>query len=343
MTPPRTALSAAAALVGVALLAAGCAGTPRPLPNGFTAERDAGRAEAAPPEVLRAFEGALTQEYQLGPGDVVELVAPAYPELAGEQTVSPEGNVTVYPVGEVPVAGLSRNAAEARLKEALAKYFSPVAVTLRVKSFENNQVLVLGKVTIPGAVKFKGRPNLLEALARAGAFPSAGQERRFSYCNIIRGKEQLVRVFLDELLKGGAVGHNVDLANNDVVYIPENEENNVYVMGQVAKPGAYEIRTSMSLLNVIMLAGGPTEDAVTGEIELARDLGRAGTPVKVSLDRMADSSDFAGNVLLARNDIVYVPRRGIATFNYYLRMINPFTQLVFFGSSMVGPGSKTTK
>jgi len=316
------------------LLLSGCSGAPHTLPPGFVAERDVKSVESAPPEVMQAFEAGLNREYLIGPGDVVEIVAPVYPEIVGEQTISPEGVMTVYPVGGVTVGGLSRNEAEVRLKAALAKYFSPLSLTLRIKSFENNQVLVLGKVTTPGVVKFRSRPNLLEALAKSGALSPAGTDRRISRCDIIRGKDQIIRISIDELLKGTSGGRNIDLANNDIIYIPENDDNNIYVMGEVAKPGVYEIRTSMSLLNAVMQAGGPTENAVTSEILLVRDRNKGGEPLKVSLDRLVDSADFSGNVLLARNDIVFVPRRGIAGFNYYLRMINPFTQLIFFGTTL---------
>lgn len=326
----------AAILLVLFVLLAGCAAPPRALPPGYTAERDTREFEAATPELLRVFESALTREYQLGPGDVVEIVAPVYPEIAGEQVISPEGQMTVYPVGAVQVGGLTRGEAEKRLTESLGRYFNPLSMTLRVKSYENNQVLVLGKVTTPGIVKFKSRPNLLEALARAGAFPASAQERRMSRCDIIRGKDQILRVSIDEMLRGGgSASRNLDLASNDIVYVPENEENNVYVMGQVARPGAFEIKNSMSLLNAVMLAGGPTEDAVTDGVLLVRDRGgKESEPLKVSLNQMVDSADFAANVILARNDIIYVPRRGIATINYYLRMINPFTQMIIFSKAL---------
>ena len=315
-------------------LLAGCSGMPRTLPAGFVAERDAKSMDFAPPEVVQAFETSLNKEYLLGPGDVVEIIAPMYPELAGEQTLSPEGVMTIYPVGGVQVGGLSRNDAEALLKTVLTKYYSPPALTLRIKTFENNQVLVLGKVASPGVVKFRSRPNLLEALAKSGAFSPSGQDHRFTRCNIIRGKDQILRVSIDELLKGASGGRNIDLANNDIVFLPDNDDNNVYVMGDVVKPGAYEMRTSMSLLNAVMQAGGPTEDALTSEIMLVREQTKEAEPLRISLDRMVNSSDYGGNVILARNDIIFVPRRGMAKVNYYLRMLNPFTQMVIFGKAV---------
>ncbi len=322
-----------AAAVIIALLA-GCSSAPHPPPFGFTVERDIKQVEPAPSEILREFESGLNQEYRLGPGDVVEILAPVYSEIAGEQIISPDGQMTVYPVGGIQVGGLNRSEAEKILKDALTKYFDPISLTLRIKTYENNQVLVLGRVSIPGSVKFRGRPNLLEALARAGAFSVGLQERYISRCDIIRGKNQILRVSVEDMLKGGSGGRNLDLANNDIIYIPENTDNSVYVLGEVNKPGVYEIHTSMTLLNAIMQAGGPTETAVTNKIRIVRDTGDHNQPLIASLDQMTKSGNFAGNLLLSRNDIVVVPRNFLGDVNYYFRMINPFTQLFLIGYTL---------
>lgn len=321
-------------LVITLVLLAGCSSAPLVLPPGYLAERDAPAIEPASPELLREFEAGLNREYLLGPGDLVEVVAPVYPEIAGEHLLSPDGEMTVYPAGAVKVGGLSRAEAEKLLKETLGRYYHPVALTLKIKSYENNQVLVLGKVGLPGIIKFRSRPNLLEALARAGAFPPGTQDRRITRCDIIRGKNQMLRVSLDELLKSGTGNRNLDLANNDIIYIPENDDHNVYVLGEVKKPGVFEMRASMTLLNAIMLAGGPTETAVDSEVMLVRDQGKGGQPLKVSMERMVDEADFGGNIMLKNHDIVYVPRSALGTINYYFRMINPFTQMAIFGATM---------
>lgn len=322
-------------LVSLALLCA-CTGSSQvTLPSGYLSSHDVKPVESSPPEVIRAFESGLNAEYLLGPGDVIEIISPIYPEIAGEQTISPDGQITVYPAGAVQVGGLTRADAEKKLLTALNSFYKPISINLRVKSYENNQVLVLGKVMTPGVIKFKSRPNLLEALARAGAFPAGSQERRISRCDIIRGRDQILLVSIDEMLKGGTSSRNLDLANNDIIYIPENEENNVYVMGEVNKPGVFEIRTPMTLLNAIMMAGGPTETAVTDNIYVVREFRDGGhDPLVVNLDRIINKADYTGNIQLARNDIIVVPRSVLGSVNYYFRMINPFTQLFITGYTL---------
>ena len=288
-----------------------------------------------PPDILKAFENGLNREYLLGPGDVVEVLAPSLPEIAGEQTVSPDGSMTLYPSGEVQVSGKTRTEVEALLKKSLRNYFDAPALTLRIKSFENNLVHVLGRVALPGTVKFRGRPNLLEALSRAGVFSGTAQSRPPSNCAIIRGKDQMLWVSLDEMLRGGSSGRNLDLAGNDIIYIPDADEANVYVLGEVNKPGAFDVGSVKSLLNAVAQAGGPTENAITDSVLLVRNRGAdAGKPIKISLDTIVGKADFTENVILAKNDIIFVPRRGIANFNYYLRMVNPFTQLLITGYTL---------
>ena len=313
----------------------GCSGAPHTLPPGFVADQDVKAVEPASPEIMHLFEAGLNKEYQLGPGDLVEVLAPALPEIAGVQTVSPNGSMTLYPSGELKVGGKTRTEAEALIKGALRRYFDPPALTLRINSFENNMVNVMGRVTTPGAVKFRGRPNLLEALTRAGLFSGGAQAHPPSNCAIIRGKDQMLWVSLDEMLHGGASGRNLDLAGNDIVYVPDLDEANVYVLGEVNKPGAFEVASVKSLLNAIAQAGGATENAVTGSVMLVRNKGpEAGKPIKISLDTIINDADFSKNIRLAKNDIIYLPPKGIARLGYYLRMINPFTQFVLTGYAL---------
>ena len=320
------------------LLQVACASIPSsvPLPvEGMKSSIDLTDPTLAPLEVLQAFEAGMNREYLLGAGDVVEIVAPTLPEIIGEQTVSPDGSMTIYPAGEVKVKGKTRTEAETIIKEALRRYFDVPALTLRIKTFENNQVYVLGRVTSPGPIKFRGRPNLLEAMSRAGAFSGSGQVRPPYQCAIIRGKDQMIWVSLDEMLHGGSSGRNLDLAGDDIIYIPDIDEGNIFVLGEVGKPGAFDIAGVKTILDAIAKAGGPTENAVTSNILLIRNRGKEPSqPIRVSLDDMINKADFSGNILLSKNDIILVPRNGLANYNYYLRMINPFTQFFITGYAL---------
>jgi polysaccharide export outer membrane protein len=137
------------------------------------------------------------------------------------------------------------------------------------------------------------------------------------------------------MLNGATAGRNLDLAGDDIIYIPDSEEGNIYIMGEVGRPGAFDVAVTKTVLDAVAKAGGPTENAVTESILLIRNRGREpGQPIQIDLNNMIRKADFSNNIMLAKNDIIYVPRKGIANFNYFLRMLNPFTQLFITGYAL---------
>jgi polysaccharide biosynthesis/export protein len=275
-------------------------------------------------EALAALEASASREYLLGPGDVLEIVS-LWPEISGEYVVGPDGRITVYLGGEVTVAGLTRKEAEERVKGTLSRFYKYATLTIKIKSYENNQITVLGRVTHPGAVKLRGQGRLLDAIAAAGVFPVQDKSAFPSTCTIFRGKDQVIWIDMQDLLFNANTRLNIALVNKDVLYIPDPQESNIYVFGEVAKPGAYEIRNVLTVLSAIGLAGGYTESAVISEVQLIRDRQKGGDAVTIDLEQMMADADLSKNYLLKNHDIVFVPRKGIAKFNYFLRMINPLT------------------
>jgi polysaccharide export outer membrane protein len=287
---------------------------------------------AASDEVIREFEAAGNAEYLLGPGDIVELVASQWPEVAGEYVVSPDGSIAVYLAGGITVSGLPRAEAETLIRKRLSIFYDSPTVTLRIKSFENNQIIALGRVSNPGMLKFKGRPTFLEALARAGILVNPAS-RLPETCALIRGKELVVWIDLERVMKSGSAINNITLANNDILYIPDLEESNVFVLGEVTRPGAYALQNASNLVSALAQAGGPTENAVTSGVRLVRNKGTEGAVQEIDLGQII-KGDYSRDYLLKKNDIVFVPTKGIATFNYYLRQLNPAAQIFVIAKSM---------
>lgn len=282
-------------------------------------------------EILEVYEKSSLAEYLLGPGDVIEILAINQEDISKEYLISPDGTITIPLAGELRTEGMTRKLAELTITKLLSKYYDPLSLTVSIKNYENNRVFVLGSVANSGIISFKGKGTLLEALSRAGGIITTEKSLNLSRCAIFRGKEQVLWIDLYELLQNGNLMLNVKLANNDVIYVPEPEEANIYVMGEVSRPGTFKIIKSVSLLDAISQAGGITENAVN-EIKIIRDRSRGGGTVEVNFNKIL-KGDLSQNYILQNNDIVYVPRSGIATTNYYLRMLNPFAQTLLVGTA----------
>lgn len=331
-----------------ALLFVGCSSTPSPA----TLERSVATSSAkvseptAPseqlvpsvslPEGLNGFgstpgdEFAQNQipgqKYILGPGDVVTVTVWGHPELSGKRVIGPDGEIQLPFVGSFRVAGLNADDASNKLTSALREDYLNTAASVTVDSYNSNQIIVLGHVAHQGVLTFSGDPTLLEALARAGAAPGKDDTAAMPVrCAVIRGRNQIMWIDLRPLLKGKDVSLNIPLQRNDLVYVPDPDEELVYVMGQVKNPGPYPLTANMSFLEALARAGGPNDNAQQGQIVLARK----------NTEQVIDLESFVqkgSNSQLEAGDIVYVPKSGIAKVGYVLQQLNPLTTLAFFGA-----------
>ena len=87
----------------------------------------------------------------------------------------------------------------------------------------------------------------------------------------------------------------------------------VSVLGEVRSPALYPTEPGTSLLQLITLAGGPTERANLRATRVMRD----GTVVEVDLERALEGS-AAGRIVLYSGDYVIVPRRGGLTRDAFM-------------------------
>ncbi len=299
----------------------------------FVPPTQQGGSDFTPLEVLSRFEAPVTDVYRLGAGDEITVDVWDHEELSGRHTIGPDGRITLSVAGDVRLAGLSRDAALAGVKAALSSFYPDLIVTLRVERYTSNRVYVLGRVMNPGVIAFDSVPSLLEAITRAGGLPVGGEgssDAKLTRCAVIRGKDQVMWVDLRELLKGN-MGLNIRLLPDDLVYIPDSDDQLVYVLGEVRQPGAVRLTPDMTFLDALALVGGPTEDAATGGMRLVRP--GEGVRTEISLGDLTAPKP-GENVLLEENDIIYVSKRGVARVDYWVRKLNPFATLMILGTAV---------
>ena len=143
---PRALLAALAVLVPLALLGAGCAGSPPP-------------EEPTPP---------LTA-YRIGTGDKVKVTVLELNDMTVETEVANDGTIELQLVGSVKVAGRTAPEIRAALSERLAKDFiKDPKVNVEVTKYR--AFYVLGQVNRPGSYPFEPELDIRKAVAIAGGF-----------------------------------------------------------------------------------------------------------------------------------------------------------------------------
>ncbi len=321
----------------------GCAAQPTvtPAPQPGTVEAPAAfdipekRATFSSDAVMREFEAEAPKQYLIGPGDKITVIIAGRPELSGQHTVGPDGNITLPFAGTVRILDTNRDQAAEIIKQALSTYYIQIFVTVRIDEYTSNRVVVLGRVEHPGVVHFEDNPSLIEVLSRAGGFPILRPEQVLTRCAVMRGN-RILWLDLKRLLNGD-LSLNIRLKRNDIIYIPDAYDTTVYVLGEVNKPGVYRLTPKMSFLDALGQAGGPSIRANTDNIHLIRP--SQGLNQEVALDAVL-APDRTLNVALQEGDIVYVPRSGIATVGFWLSQVNPFAMMLSIQSLAASAGGE---
>lgn len=290
--------------------------------------------EYASPGKIDAVTPNEIYQYRLGPGDVVGIHVWHRPELTLENIiVSPDGFISVPRLGVISVMNRSPEEVQSIVTKKLEVLYIRPEVTVRVQQFHNNKAFVLGRVSKPGVVNFPGQGSLLEALALAGGLPDQAKETSLTKCAIIRGKDTVIWINLNDLLNNGNMALNARILNNDIIYIPEAADELVYVMGEVVSPGAIQLKNGMNVLKAIMLAGGMSKRANPEKVFIIRQQNLKGDVIKIDLKNLIEQGDFSRNFALMSNDIVYISPGGMAKFNYTLEKLLPAFSILNFGTS----------
>jgi protein involved in polysaccharide export with SLBB domain len=124
------------------------------------------------------------------------------------------------------------------------------------------------------------------------------------------------------LLEAFATNRNPDvkLLAGDVLFIPETDRRTV-ILGQVNRPGAYEMLAGQRVSDLVAAAGGPTQRAAPEKAFIVR--GQEQIPVDL---QKVLAGDVASNLQLQPGDMMVVPEsqnriavmgavRGPGTFN----------------------------
>jgi polysaccharide export outer membrane protein len=279
--------------------------------------------------VIEEQAAAMDDDYILGPGDVLSLEVWNREGISNPDVlVGPDGVITIARIGNIKIGGVTREEAARKITEALAMYYKQPEVSLVIKEYNNNKAFVLGRIENPGVVKFPGQGTLLEALSLAGGLPVLHKDITLTRCAIIRGNDLVIWIDLRELLHNGNMALNARIKNNDVIFIPEGQDELVYVMGEVLTPGAISLSPQMTYLDALMLAGGPSKSANLEKTFILRFDGKNRAVREINLSDMLKKGELQHNVLMQDNDVIYVAESGMSKFNYNLTQMLPFLQVL---------------
>ena len=213
---------------------------------------------------------ATPQDYRLGPGDAVIVDVYGASQDSFEETVSPEGEITIEGFGPVSVGGLTVEQANRRLRNTLGRRYSSSQVRLTVGQTKTISVNVMGEVKTPGTYTLSAFATVFHALYMAGGTNDLGTLRDIK---VYRDSKLVSRVDIYDYILNGKLTGNVRLGANDVIVVGPYDCL-VKVDGKVKRPMIYEMRKDESLASLLKYSGGFASDAYTKSVRVIRKTGR---------------------------------------------------------------------
>ncbi|HET6421860.1 MAG TPA: polysaccharide biosynthesis/export family protein [Geobacteraceae bacterium] len=286
--------------------------------------------------VTAAFpvEAPPSADYVIGLNDVLYININGKPEflISGPNLnskiqgsrVDGNGDVRIPLVGPVRVAGLTVSQAQERIQQSLVRYLKEPWVVVEVAEYKSHPLYLLGQFKAPGTYYMDRPLTLAQGIALGNGYDTSAYLKS---ARLVRD-HQIMPVDVYDLLLNGNQTQNVWLRASDMIFIPDNTNQQVFVFGAVKKPGP-----------VPMLQGGLNLAQAIGSAEL-RDTGYDFKHVRIIRSLSVTKGELLvvdfdkilrGQALplpLMAGDIIYVPRSNIGAWNDALNEIIPSLQAI---------------
>ena len=161
--------------------------------------------------------------YRLFPGDELDIVVYAAPELSRTLIVGPDGRLIMPYAAPVMAANKTIRQVERELAGALSAVVQKPDVQITPKSFQAQKVFIGGEVRSPGAFDLPGQIDVLSAVTMAGGLTAQSKPKQVILIRRSPDGRPMMRVIdLKAGLKDVRAISSIPLQRFDIVYVPRS-------------------------------------------------------------------------------------------------------------------------
>jgi polysaccharide export outer membrane protein len=252
--------------------------------------------------LLAATLVAQPADYTLDTGDVISVVVLRHGQFSGEYTVPPDGNVVFPGVGNLQVRGQTLQGLADTLRERLSQRLRNPEVFVSLKQARPQLVFVEGQLNRPDAHPIQPGWRVADAIAAAEGLKILPER---TVATLIRG-EQTMPIDLPAILHRGDQRTNYLLQPGDLLSVQQKPAVRVAILGEVKRPGNYDLDADSRVMQAIAQAEGVTEFAALKRAFIDRQ----GTIIPFDLYQSSVQGDTreSNNPPLQDGDVIVVPQ-----------------------------------
>ncbi len=277
------------------------------------------------------------EEYRIGTGDELKIDVYNIPELSSKamsisqfygQVVDENGEILYPIIKSIKVGGLTKKEAAHAIEEKLKDFVKNPDVTVEIVKYQSQFYYITGASTNNGKYNITPTTTIMEALSRITPLSTGGTMTIVNTVYLKR-KDKIIPLSLAEASKGKHDYAQVRLRDGDTFFVPPASAERVYIVGEVPRPGAYQItKPDYTVMDLVAEAGGiDPVTADTAALYLVRQYG--GKFQFAALDYHKILGDVSGhNVRLQPGDRLVVAPTALTSYNRIIEQLLPTFQLL---------------
>lgn len=164
----------------------------------------------------------VTEDYIIGPEDVLEITVWRNADLSKIVTVRPDGKISLPLIGDVEAVGKSAGQLAELIAIRLKEYKENPQVSIVVQQVNSYAIYVMGEIARPGKFPLKSKTTLLQAITLAGGFtPNAARNKLVVFRFGDKGQKDIkIKASYDDIILRDSSPQNIELKPGDTIVVP---------------------------------------------------------------------------------------------------------------------------